>query len=165
MLTRSTRKMSHAAASMGVVFALLISMVGCGTLKLPAAFDGFTPVSKAEPETAPAEKSRGTFEVLMKTRFDKGSKSTQNLEGTVLLQEVLEASGAVKKFKGMEITIYRPVKGAAVPLQMQCDYDSDEDSVPEAENYEIYPGDRVFIQEVSSSKLGKLVSDLSPLER
>lgn len=165
MLTRSTKKMSHATASMVVVFALLISMVGCGTLKLPAAFDGFAPVGKAEPETAPAEKSRGTFEVLMKTKLGKGSKSTQNLEGTVLLQEVLEASGAVKKFKAMEITIYRPVKGAAVPLQMQCDYDSGEDSVPDAENYEIYPGDQVFIKEVSASKIGKLMGDLSPLDR
>ncbi len=167
MLTSSSRKMTHRKASLGVALALLITMVGCGTLKLPAAFEGFSPVSKSELEDKPVEKSRGTFEVLMKPRVGKRIKSTQTLKGTapVLLQDVLEASGAVKKFKSMDITIYRPVKGVAVPLQMQCQYDSAEDSVADAENYEIYPGDQILLEEVSGSAIGKLIGDLSPLDR
>ena len=167
MLTSSSRKMTHGKASLGVALALLITMVGCGTLKLPAAFEGFSPVSKSELEDKPVEKSLGTFEVLMKPRVGKRIKSTQALKGTapVLLQDVLEASGAVKKFKSMDITIYRPVKGVAVPLQMQCQYDSAEDSVADAENYEIYPGDQILLEEVSGSAIGKLIGDLSPLDR
>ena len=168
MLTSSLTKMSRAKASAGVALALLITTVGCGTLKLPAAFEGFVPVSKsgvADGEGKPVEKERGTFEVLMKSRFGKNTKSTQPLEGTVLLQDVLEASRAVKKFRAMDITIYRPVKGAPVPLQMQCSYDSSKDSVSEAENYEIYPGDQILIEEVSGSKIGKLINELSPLDR
>lgn len=167
MLTSSSRKMTHRKASLGVALALLITMVGCGTLKLPAAFEGFSPVSKSELEDKPVEKSLGTFEVLMKPRVGKRIKSTQTLKGTapVLLQDVLEASGAVKKFKSIDITIYRPVKGVAVPLQMQCQYDSAEDSVADAENYEIYPGDQILLEEVSGSAIGKLIGDLSPLDR
>ena len=167
MLTSSSRKMTHRKASLGVALALLITMVGCGTLKLPAAFEGFSPVSKSELEDKPVEKSLGTFEVLMKPRVGKRIKSTQALKGTapVLLQDVLEASGAVKKFKSIDITIYRPVKGVAVPLQMQCQYDSAEDSVADAENYEIYPGDQILLEEVSGSAIGKLIGDLSPLDR
>ena len=167
MLTSFSRKMSHRKASLGVTLALLITMAGCGTLKLPAAFEGFSPVSKSELEDEPVEKSRGTFEVLLKPRVGKRSKSTLTLKGTapVLLQDVLEASGAVKKFKSMDITIYRPIKGAAVPLQMQCQYDSGEDSVADAENYEIYPGDQILLEEVSGSAIGKLIGDLSPLDR
>lgn len=168
MLTSSSSKMSRAKACVGVAVALLITTIGCGTLKLPAAFDGFAPVDKAavaDAKDKPAKKARGTYEVLMKSRFGKGGKSTQTLEGTVLLQDVLEASGAVKKYRAMEITIYRPVKGSAVPLQMQCKYDSGKDSVSQAENYEIYAGDQVLIEEVSGLKIGKLINDLSPLDR
>ncbi len=168
MLTRASSKMSRAKASVGVAFALLITTVGCGTLKLPAAFEGFVPVSKSaadDAESKSREKSRGTFEVMMKPRYGKGGKSTQTLEGTVLLQDVLEASGAVKKYRAMEITIYRPVKGSPIPLQMQCAYDSRKDSVSQAENYEIYAGDQILIEEVSSLKIGKLIDDLSPLDR
>jgi len=160
MLTTSSTKKSRAKAVLSVAIVLTATMVGCGALKLPAAFDGFTPVSKAEVESAPVENSRGTFEVLMKPRNGKGGKSTQHLTDTVLLQDVIEASGAVKKFRAMEITIYRPVKGSPVPLQMQCEYDSGEDSVAAAENYEIYPGDKILLVEVSASKIGKLLGDL-----
>ena len=166
MLTSSSRKMSHVKASLGVALALLITMVGCGTLKLTAALEGFSPVSQTEVENKPVEKSRGTFEVLMKSRVGSRVKTTQTLRSdTVLLQDVLETSGAVKKFKSMDITIYRPVKGVAVPLQMQCQYDSAEDSVADAENYEIYPGDQILLEEVSGSAIGKLIGDLSPLDR
>lgn len=160
MLTISSTKKSRAKASLSVAIVLTIMMVGCGTFKLPAALDGFTPVGKTQAESEPAKKSRGTFEVLMKPRGGKNSKSTQPITGTVLLQDVIEASGAVKKFRAMEITIYRPVKGSPVPLQMQCDYDSGEDSVAEAENYEIYPGDKILMEEVAASKIGKLLGDL-----
>ena len=50
-------------------------------------------------------------------------------------------------------------------MQMQCQYDSAEDSVADAENYEIYPGDQILLEEVSGSAIGKLIGDLSPLDR
>ncbi len=164
MLTNSSEKMSWKLAPICVAF-MLISMAGCGSLKLPASFDGFSPISKPEVESKTPEKNRGTYEVIMKPRYGKGSKTTLPIKDTVLLQNVLESSGAVKKYKAMNITIYRQVKGSPVPLQMQCDYDSAKDSVSDAENYEIYPNDQVLLEEVSNSKVGKLISDLSPLDR
>ena len=165
MLTSSSTKKSCAKASLGVVIVLTTAMVGCGTFKLPAALDGFTPVGKSEVESEPAANSRGTFEVLKRSSSGKGGKSTQQLTGTVLLQDVLEASGAVKKFRSMEITIYRPVKGSPVPLQMQCNYDSGEDSVAESENYEIFPGDKILMEEVSGSKVGKYLDGSGTRDR
>ena len=168
MLTSSSPIMSRAKASRGVALALLIATVGCGTLQLPAAFEGFVPVSKSgvtDGKDKPVEKTKGTFEVLMKSRFGKNRKSTQTLESTVLLQDVLKASGAIKRYRAMDITIYRPVKGSPVPLQMQCDYDSSKDSVSEAENYEIYPGDQILIEEVSGSVIGKLINEIPSFDR
>lgn len=165
MLTNSSRRMSRKQAPIGIVLMLLVLMAGCGSLKLPASFDGFSPVGKSEVESEKPEKTRGTYEVMMKPRYGKGSKATLPIKDTVLLQNVLESSGAVKKYKAMDITIYRPVKGSPVPLQMQCEYDAGNDSVSDAENYEIYPGDQVLLEEVANSKVGKLIGDLSPLDR
>jgi hypothetical protein len=168
MRTNKTRAKSSASLVFGAILFVVSGSVGCGSLKLPASLDGFSPVSQSQVDAEAAEKqtsSKGTYELMMKPRYGKGAKATQPIKGTVLLQDVIELSREIKKFRSMEITIYRPVKGSPVPLQMQCEYDSSSGSVSDAENYEIYPGDQILLEEVSGSKVGKLIGDLAPLDR
>ena len=162
MLTNLNGKISRKLTPTGIALVLLISLTGCGSLKLPAALEGFSPVSQSEVESETPEKTRGTYEVMLKPRHGKNRKTTLPLKDTLLLQNVIEASGAVKKFKAMDVTIYRKVKGSPVPLQMQCEYDSANDSVSDAENYEIFPGDQVLLEEDSNFKVSRLIGD-SPL--
>ncbi len=148
-----------------LVAVLAAGLTGCSTLQLPAGGLGpFAASQAASTESAepssPSSESLGECLILVKPRYGKGTKQTVKITENMLVQQVLEQSGAMKKRRNLEITIFRAVKGSPVPLKMMPEFDAAANSVRPEQNYAIQAGDKILIEE-SASSVGKTLGRLT----
>jgi hypothetical protein len=82
----------------------------------------------------------------------------------MVVQDVLEGSGAIDQFDRMTIKVKRFVKGQQGYLPLTAVYDHDRNKVRPESNYAIQPGDFLIVTEdTSSSSQDMLQQLLGPL--
>ena len=80
-----------------------------------------------------------------------------NITGPLTVQDALEASGAIKKFRGMKISLGRIVKDKSELLKLPVEYQMRSKSVRDEQNYQILPGDTITVSPLKSDTIDKLI--------
>ncbi len=95
----------------------------------------------------------GAFVVEMHTHFGSPTSYDGRLTGATTISEALKVSGAMKKFKSMDVEVRRVVNkgGRATPLRLPVQYEYRTRSVPVEQDYALLDGDRVVVTPASSS--------------
>lgn len=140
------------------IFCALIGalLVSCGCSSLPLSQNKEIPTAATQPQEA-----QGVYEVHMKGNFSKESISRGVIDGPITVQTVLERSGAIEKFRNMEITIMRVVKKSGHGLRLPVDYQGGKKAVRPEQDYAIHPNDRILIESRSNNAIDKIVESLA----
>jgi len=77
------------------------------------------------------------------------------------VQTALEESGAINKYRSMQITVYRKVAGSAQSLKMPVTFDNGTNAVSVEQDYALHPSDRVVVKHNSSNPFGKVLGAFS----
>jgi hypothetical protein len=79
----------------------------------------------------------------------------------VTVQTALEASGAVGRYRNMEVTLYRRVAESGQLLKLPVAFRPRTDSVKVEQDYALHPGDRIVIKPVSKGLFSLVMSGVS----
>ncbi len=141
----------------GCAFVLgtsILTSTGClGGLGLTGATLPTDPVST---------EASNHYQVEMMGAFTKSAPFEGEIDGPLTVQDALERSGAIKKFRSMDIMIYRVVEETGRVLKMKVEYTPRTKTVKPELNYAIHPNDRIMVQARSLSSIDKFVDSLSP---
>lgn len=77
------------------------------------------------------------------------------------VQSALEDSGAIDRFKRMEINVYRKVEGSSRGLKMPVTYEPGRDAVRVDQDYALHPGDRIIVKPIKQSILSVIQGGLT----
>jgi hypothetical protein len=138
------------ALSFFCIAATVILSAGCSALPM---------VSSAGSIADEAAASAGQYQVRMET-FG-GAKTYQGtIDGPITIQTALERSGAIKKYRNMNVELFRKVEGAYQPLKMPAIYDAGNKMVRPETDYGLLAGDSILVTTQSKNPLGKLMGTL-----
>ncbi|MDG1873850.1 MAG: hypothetical protein P8J27_08060 [Mariniblastus sp.] len=138
-----------------LVCSVLLIASGCSTIALTAN----SPLPDAQ-ITESAE-SAGVYEVHMNGQFSKAISFKGEIDGPITVQTALERSGAIDKFRGMEVTLMRVVKESGRGLKLPVEYQAGTQQVTSSQDYAIHPNDRIMVQSRSKNPLDQIVNSLS----
>ena len=93
--------------------------------------------------------------------FKKASVFQGEIDGPITVQTALERSGAISKFRGMDIMIYRVVQETNRGLKLPVDYQYRERAVVSHQDYALHPNDRIVVTPTSNNALDKFVDTLT----
>ena len=137
-----------------VLIGAMLASTGCSTLPLAQ--------SQALPTAATAAtESQGVYEVQMQGAFAKTSVSRGVIDGPITVQTVLQRSGALKKFRNMDITLLRIVKENGQPLKLPVDFIPAKKTIRPEQDYAIHPNDRILIVSRSNNTIDKIVDTVT----
>ncbi len=77
------------------------------------------------------------------------------------IQTALERSGAIKKYRNMEVELYRKVEGAYQPLKMLAIYDAGKKMVRPETDYGLLAGDSILVKTKSDNPLNKVMGSFT----
>jgi hypothetical protein len=137
------------------VIALLIGPLGC--------LSGCSTLSNLNgPSQTPiAAPSAGTYQVELSGGFSKESVYKGTLDGPITVQTALERSGAIKKFRDMDVTILRVVEESGRGLRMPIEYLPGKKWVSPENDYAILPNDRILVESVSNNLIDIVVDSVT----
>jgi hypothetical protein len=139
------------------LFALVTAMsllsTGCAT------FDSLT----TKPVPVSANSENGSYTVEMHSTFGKVKPYKGSLSGKSTVSEALSVSGAMKKYRAMDIEILRVVEheGRNRGLRMAVDYDAATRAVTSHMDYALIDGDRIVVKPASSGSITQVLSSLT----
>jgi hypothetical protein len=130
---------------------LAISFSGCAPLK-PMSDSSVTPM---------AAESAGSYRVEMQGGFGKKSVYSGQLTEPTTVQTAIEKSGAIKKFRNLDVSILRVVSETGQGLKMDVRFDPTEDAIVPEQDYAILPGDRIVVQPKSNNLMDKVLENVA----
>jgi hypothetical protein len=138
--------------SAGLIIAV-VCISGCASL----------PSLQRQAESIPENvgSTQELYRVEMQRDFQEPLMYTDEIDSESTVQTALERSGAIKKYRDMEIMILRVVKETGRGLRMPVNYVPRKKSVSPEQNYAIHPGDRILVKPKSSNVLDKIVDSFS----
>jgi len=131
----------------------VIAIVSTGCSALPLA-------STAGNIEAAVPADTGQYQVKMET-FSGSKMYRGTIEGPITIQTALERSGAIKKYRSMDIELFRKVEGSYQPLKMPAIYDAGKKMVRPETDYGLRPGDSILVKTKSQNPLGKIMGNLA----
>ncbi len=133
------------------IAALAMLSTGCSALPLASTAGTIGDVAPVD---------SGQYQVKMET-FG-GSKMYQGtIDGPITIQTALERSGALKKYRNMEVELFRQVEGAYQPLKMPAIYDAGKKMVRPETDYGLRNGDSILVRTKSQNPFGKVMGTLN----
>ncbi len=140
-------------------FALFVvaSTVGCSALKSAPA----TPLA-ADTETAMID------DPLVVVELRDGNSDREYLRAplkeSMLVQDALKGSGAVRRFKRMDVVLVRRVSNGQ-KLRLPIRYNSSQRRVADENNYALHPGDWLEVTENTSNTFDRMIETaMEPLK-
>ena len=130
-----------------LAFTLLVATTGCHLISPPsdAKFQEITGGQGS------------TYTVLL-----KGSKpEARAIQQGMTVQDVLEQSGATKRWKRLRVLVKRVIPGKQMRHRLEVDYDVNERRVPFEQDYAILPNDIILVAPDQTSQFAKTVDKLS----
>lgn len=132
------------------LFLAALGMSGCAVIGTPQA---------ELPEANP----QGVCQVEIKAAGRKAKSEVVTLTPETRAQDIVEQTGADKKFRRMEIAIERPTgRMPGEKIRLVANYDRKEDTVTWNTDYAILPGDTVYITEDNSTMLDDVLDKVVP---
>lgn len=141
----------QAALSFFCIAAATLISTGCSTLPL---------ASTAGNIEAAATADAGQYQVKMKT-FGGSKMYRGTIDGPITIQTALERSGAIKKYRTMEIELFRNVEGRLQPLKMPAIYDAAKKMVRPETDYGLLAGDSILVKPQTQNPLGKVMGSFA----
>lgn len=146
--------------------AVAIAAASAGCTAVPSMSDiWFGPPSEPTPEMkAEAERIASLPTYTMEVRYDgyEAKRKEIPLEEVVFVQDAIDKSGVKGNMGRMKVFILRPQPGMIEPLRLPCDYDARKKIVANNMNYQIRPGDRLYLVEDPTTPLDDIVSSIFP---
>lgn len=149
----------HCFVGSGIVAVAAIMSSGCQTVNSELAMlFGEAPPAHVNEQPAAGDNSPQFYVEL---RADGRSPKLMQFPATdgMLVQQALEQSGAVKKFRRMKLELYRKLPSGG-GHKMDIHFDHTKDRVPPGEDYAIHPGDRLVATEDTSTVLDDMLGSL-----
>jgi hypothetical protein len=123
------------------VLLLLAVFAGC------ASFANLGSNGRYEDESSsdPAKK----YTVEMGNMMSRPTIYEGKFEDNMTVQMALERSGAIRRYRNMDIAIERTVEETGMPLRMVVQYWPAKRSVSPEQDYALLPGDRIIVEPAS----------------
>lgn len=86
------------------------------------------------------------YQVAMANMVGQPVVFEDNIENNMTVQAALEKSGAIRRYRNMDISILRSVEGTGEPLVLKVAYQPAQKMVSPEQDYALLPGDRVMIE-------------------
>lgn len=90
--------------------------------------------------------SSGSFVIEVTTPFAKPTIHKETLTKNQTVQSALESAGLLKRFRNMQVTVYRVVPESGHLLKMGCEFQPGKRMIKFEQDYGILPGDRIVIE-------------------
>ena len=145
-----------------VLNSTLTLMLGLTILTTTGCLGGLGLNNAAVLPTEPTADSAGQYQVEMTGNFSKSSVFKGEIDGPLTVQDALERSGATKKFRSMDVMIYRVVKESGFPLKMPVEYKARNKTVLPEMDYALHPNDRIAVRARSTNAIDKVIDSLNP---
>jgi uncharacterized protein YceK len=142
---------SRQAIAMIFLALTMLPLTGCAAISLT------TDTGNA----SPAATESAQYQVRLQSNFGKSPTYLGDIDGPVTIQDALELSGAIKKYRDMEVDLYRKLDGSYQPLKMSAIYDAGKKTVRPETNYGLRPGDSILVKTKSQNPLGKVLGQFS----
>ncbi len=136
-----------------IVCLLVVVSNGCSSL---AMFNG----EKLPTDPSLINSDAKTYTVAMKKDFGKPKVYSGSFDKPITVQQALEASGAVKQFRSMEVMLVRKLAKSGQPLNMPVDYQSRKKRVRPEQDYALHDGDRILVQPKTGGAFGEVIKML-----
>lgn len=134
-----------------------LSAVLCVGVLLSTGCVLFSPGRKAGDQNLLPKGTGNSYTVLL-----KGSKpATKEITEGMTVQDVLESSGATKRFGKMHVVIKRVIPGKQIRHKLPIDYEVKKRRVSYDQNYAIHPNDIVLVAPDKTTQLDKMVDALA----
>ncbi len=119
--------------------------------------------SKELPVDASVASANGSYSVEMHPNFGAPKQYNGQLTGSTTVSEALAESGAVKKFRSMDVEILRVVehKGKSRGLRMPVKYERRLKGAASNQDYALLDGDRVVVKPMGGGSLMKMVGAIA----
>jgi hypothetical protein len=108
----------------------------------------------------PTEAANEKYYVELYPSFWKPSRFEAPLTPGLTIQNALKDSGALRKFRGMDITLIRMVPEKGEPLMLQIDFSVAKNCVEVSQDYALHPNDRIVVKPSSASAIDKAVESI-----
>lgn len=135
----------------GLLGMILILNSGC------SSFSGLNRIFDRSLDQ-PASESQGSYQVEMGNMFGGPTIYEGQIDGPITVQTALQKSGAIHRYRKMDISVLRIVEETGRPIKMVVDYQASKKSVRPEQDYAILPGDRIIIQPQQNGMLERLTS-------
>ena len=139
-------------------------MLGMSVVTSTGCLGGLGQTGANLPTEPVSAESTETYRVDMIGAFSKTSSFEGEIDGPITIQDVLVNSGATKKFRNMDVMIYRVVKESGRVLKLAVDYVPRTKSVKPELNYAIHAEDRIIVQSRTTTAIDKVINSLGQNE-
>lgn len=149
--------------ALGAAATIAASAAGCSTVPSVSEI-WFGPSETTPEETAEAERVASLPTYTLTVRHDgyAPTKKEIPLEEVVFVQDAIDASGAKHQMGRMKVLLVRPRPGSYEPLKFECDYDARKKMVAITENYQVRPGDKLYLSEDPTTPMDDIVNSIFP---
>ena len=105
----------------------------------------------------------GMYSVEMHPTLGGAKQYKGALDGSTTVSKALKDSGAIRKFRSMDLEILRIVehKGKSRGLRMPVDYNASLKRPSPEQDYALLDGDRIVVRPASSGSLLKMISTIA----
>ncbi len=126
---------------------------------------GCSGLSLQPPDTPPeAALAQGKVVVEVRPEGKKPKVMEMSLTGPTHVQDAVEASRQLKKFRRMNVDVYRATPEGR-RIRLQCDYDISQKRIKLENDYALQPGDYVVITEDTTNAIDDMFRNISgPLQ-
>jgi hypothetical protein len=139
-----------------------VLLLGMSILTSTGCLGGLGLTGAKLPTEPVSTESMGQFRVDMIGAFNKTASFEGEIDEPITVQDVLERSGATRKYRNMDIMIHRVVEETGRVLKLRVDYVPRKKSVKPELNYAIHDKDRILVQSRTTTAISKVVDSLNP---
>lgn len=145
---------------------LFVAVTGCQSVDTQVAhLFGEVPDSELAQQTGAETPDGPTFQVEIREDGRQPQLTSLPLPDSMYVQQVLDQSGALRRFRRVRVEIYRQLpEGGGHRLDVV--FDKTTHRIPPSSDYSIHPDDRVVITEDRSTILDDMLESIGgPLSR
>lgn len=139
----------------------ILAVVAVASLSLFCS--GCSTMTSMTDQTLPVEtvSANGSYSVEMHPTIGAPKQYKGSLTGNTTVSEALEKSGAIKKFRSMDVEILRVVEheGRSRGLRMPVEYETRSRGPAAHQDYALLDGDRVVVKPRNSGSLLKMLGN------
>ena len=139
-----------------------VLLLAIATISSTGCLGGLGLNATALPTDPNPQESLGRYQVDMVGAFDKSASFQGEIDGPITVQDALERSRATKKFRNMDIAVYRTVEESGRVLKMEVEYVPRTKSVKPEKNYALHANDRIVVESRTNTTIDRIIDSLNP---